>query len=65
MLLVVVLGGGEGNRTDSVSYSCFMLLVAIRISKSFSKNLVVMWGFSSKKEDPVYASVIMAMTMWT
>ncbi len=52
-LLVLVLGGGGGNRTGgSVSCSWFLFLVAIQVSKSFSKTLVVMWCFPSKG-DPV------------
>ena len=52
-LLVLVLGGGGGNRTGgSVSCSWFLFLVAIQVSKSFSKTLVVMWCFPSKR-DPV------------
>ena len=51
-LLVLVLGGGGGNRTGgSVSYSWF-LFVAIQVSKSFCKTLVVSGVFLSKG-DPV------------
>ena len=50
MPLVLVLVGGGGSRTDSVSYSWFKFFI-IQISNSFFKTVVVMWGFSSK-EDP-------------
>ena len=48
MPLVLVLVGGGGSRTDSVSYSWFIILFATQIFKSFSKTLVVMWSFFFK-----------------